>query len=170
MQNFKIYELIEQDYETIETYNQLFQFVPSSNVFLKHKAKEIELMSFGEVAELKKRALNEEVFYLLRTVFEVTDEQILKCRVTDFFPARNYVNEKLVSLIKREKMLYGQVDPKLMKAGIERLNILGDQNVLIDIGEQFGVRPSEVDQWPYAEIFSIRLKNKIVADIERSIK
>jgi hypothetical protein len=171
MINYKLYELIEQDTDTIETYNQLFSFVPPSDYFLKKQARQLELMTFGEVSELKKRALNLEIFYLVRNVFDVKEDDILKSRCTDFFPARNYINLQLENLIKREqKMLFSRMDTKLAKAGIERLNVLGDANVTIDLGQAFGVRPSEIEQWPYAEVFAIRLKNKLMSEIEMAIK
>jgi len=169
MRNYKMYELLTADEDESDRIVQLFEFVRANDTFLGNKGKRLVDMKYGEVAEIKVLVKNAETFKAFEKVFGVSEDKTLKARCDEFFPAKNYIKEQIKFIADLEKEnLTGKPDYKLEKAGVNKLNVLGDNNVAIDLGKQFACKPSEIMEWTYMDVFMVLLKNKIDHEISEA--
>ena len=85
-----------------------------------------------------------------------------------FYHSLNWIKEEIQNVYEREvQSLSSPPDSKLKDAGIDDLNIFGEMNTLIALGEKFGKAPQEIENWNYEIVFSLILHQKISSDINK---
>jgi hypothetical protein len=169
--NIKTKRLFSLETTKFEQYHNTLKLLKAKSILKGKQAKSIESLTFGEVVELKRNLSTPTIENVLRAfslVFELSDQDVLKTDVVDFYHAFNFIKEEITIIADREqKKLSSVPDEKLKSAGIEELNIFGELNTLILIGEKFGKSPQEVENWSYSLVFSLMYHDKISNDISK---
>lgn len=130
------------------------------------KCKSIWDLPFSLVDEIKERT--NDMLFLMEVFYGVKEKQLQEYRIVSFFRAFNYIKFQIESIYKAEQRLVKEPDEKLKAAGIDELSILGSFNVIDDVATAYGVRPKEVEQWSYSEIYLKTLKNSITNKIQEN--
>jgi len=149
----------------------IFKKVKGSNVLNGHKAKDFMAISFKNIEFLKDTIQNpneENILKALKIVFKFKDFENL--RLLDFYKAYNYIVEQIKTIQESEKHLQSEPSQRLVNAGIERFSIFGSLNILDDIGQRFATPPQKVEKWSYGLIFSLSLKMKYEADVQKFLE
>lgn len=149
----------------------IFQKVKSSDTLNGKKAKEFMSLKFKDVEFVKQTIQNPneiDIAKCLKIVFGFKDYNNL--RLFEFYKAYNYIIEQVKIILNSEKNLHSEPSQRLINAGIERFSIFGALNVLDDIGQRYSIAPHDVEKWTYGLIFSISLKMKYEADIQRYLE
>ena len=134
-------------------------------------AKDFMDLKFKDVEFIKQTIQNtkdKDIFKCLKIVFGIKDFDNM--RVYEFYKAWNYIIDQIKIILESEKSLHTEPSHRLVNAGVERLSIFGALNILDDIGQRYGVPPQKVENWSYGLIFSISLKMKYEADIQRNLE
>ena len=149
----------------------LFKNVKGVDMFYCSKAKEIRELSFKDVDFLKDTIMqpNEvDMFKSIRLVFGNFNPRTTK--LLQFYQAYNYIVEKIKEIWEQEKALISEPSEKLKAAGIERMQIFGNLNILDDIAQRYSKSPLEIENWSYSLIFALSLKMKYESDIQKNIE
>lgn len=169
--NISIKQLFALHSERFEQYHNTLKHLMPKPVLKGKQAKPIESLTFGEVITIKQSLNAPNIDGLLQVfslVFRLRKADILKVDVLQFYHAFNWVQEQVITINKKEqKTLTSTPDGKLKEAGIEDLNIFGELNTLIALGEKFGKAPQEVEKWAYSIVFSLMYHDKISSDINK---
>jgi hypothetical protein len=158
----------------IENYPDLipiFQKVKGSNVLYDLYSIDFMNIKFKDIEYIKSNIISPDyksIKKVLKIVFEFRDFENL--RAYEFYQAWNYITEQIKIIIESEKNLHTEPSQRLVSAGIERMSIFGALNVLDDIGQRYGVPPHKVEKWTYGLVFSLSLKMKYEADIQRYLE
>src|SRR5690606_31833169 len=73
-------------------------------------------------------------------------------------------------IIDLEKtQLHSTIDPKLINAGIRKLEVLNDFLLIDAIAKDYCYTHEEAKMLPYETVFEIQLKNKIENDIQKKL-
>ncbi len=73
-------------------------------------------------------------------------------------------------IIDLEKtQLHSTIDPKLINAGIKKMEVLNDFPLIDAIAKDYCYTHEEAKNLPYETIFEIQLKNKIENDIQKKL-
>ncbi|TYP71495.1 hypothetical protein [Aquimarina intermedia] len=171
LNHISVKEFFTLEEDQAKEYMKLQEIIKPSNEFGKYKAKKLGVLSFGQVASIKRNVLNPNYDSLIETfqlVYDVKVDQILNSDIVDFLQAFNYILESTKNLITKEnKALSSDPDFDLEMAGINRLSVFGELSTLIAIAEKFGKTPQEVEEWQYNFVLSLMIHNKIYKEIEQ---
>lgn len=169
LDNISVFQLYHLPQDHFQNYMELQGLMAAKPIFNKRRAKKIESLEFGQVAQLKRIMLNPTYQGLIdafKMVFGVKADDYKRAYVTDYFYAINHLRQSVTELIEKEqKALKSEPDMFMEMAGAERLNMFAELNTLVDLGKQFGKSPEEVERWPYSMVFALVLHNKITAEI-----
>ncbi|UAB85696.1 hypothetical protein INR75_06690 [Zunongwangia sp. SCSIO 43204] len=139
--------------------------------FVNRKPSQLGLLSYGQVASLKKYFANpkyETIYKAFDMVFKVKQSTFNGADVVDFLYSLRWLKQEINKIVEREiKMFAGDLDPVLEEAGINRLTMFGELNSLKELGKQFGIRPKEIADWSYNEVFSLLLHDKVQAEVQK---
>ena len=167
-----VYKLFKLQNESFEEYHNLLKHLEPKPI--KRKGKIISSLTdltFGEVAGLKMSFSDtsfESMRDVFKTVFGLKKFEFLNVDVINFYHALNWIREEMQSIYERERHnLTSTPDAKLKDAGIEDLNMFGELNTLIALGEKFSKPPQEVENWNYNLVFSLMLHQKVSNDINK---
>jgi hypothetical protein len=171
LRNISTKKLFALQTERFEQYHNTLKHLKAKPILKGKEAKPIESLTFGEVISIRHNLQNptiDGIFEVFNLVFGLNRKELLKANVIQFYHAFNWVQEQILSITKREqKKLTSSPDEKLKSAGIEDLNIFGELNTLIALGEKFGKAPQEVEKWTYSFVFSLMYHDKISSDINK---
>lgn len=163
----KLFKLSPEGFD--EYHNTLKNLVPKPEI-KGHQANDIYELSFSEVSWLKtfiKDTSFENFLKAYELVFGISENLFLKADVVEFYHSFNWLQNEILELIEGESALSSEPDEKWKDAGIEDLNVFGELNTLITIGEKYGVPPHEVEKWSYNLVFTYALHNKMNSDVNK---
>lgn len=173
LEKIPVHKLFKLEYNSFEQYHNVLKHLQP--IAIKRKGKSIASMTdltFGEVTEVKMNlqdASFDNMKEIFKTVFRLKKYEFLNIDVLEFYHALNWIREEIQSIYENEKQNLSQApDPKLVEAGIEDLNIFGELNTLIALGEKFGKAPQEVENWNYNLVFSLMLHQKISGEVSKN--
>lgn len=149
--------------------HEVCRFQKASNQIRKKEAKPLFKQEFRLVAELKETFSSFDVGGFVKAfkeLFGMSEREFFTLNIKDFYTAFNWIGDQLKMVYEVEKELQGDVDTKLIQAGVEKLNIFKELNILIAIGEKFSKPPHEVEKWSYEMVFSLTLHDKISNEIQ----
>lgn len=161
----------EQDIKliTANQFNLLKKTAKRTDTLKDIKGTDLIYMPYGFVKEELPDLLSEgdfkNIFMRLFKKLNVT-----KLNVQEAVSALLWVIDSLEKIVKVEQdYLVSHPDPDLMNAGINRLNELGELNVLDAVAQRFRYRIEEVRAMPYYEVFNFQRKMKLENDIQKDL-
>lgn len=171
LQKISFKQLFQLQNEKFEEYHNVLQYLEAIPIKGKNKIESITDLTFGEVAIIKmclQEPSYQNIIEIFKTIFGLEENQIHKIDVVKFYHSLNWIKEEVQNVYDREvQSLSSPPDSKLKDAGIDDLNIFGEMNTLIALGEKFGKAPQEIENWNYEIVFSLILHQKISSDINK---
>lgn len=171
LDNISVKQLYQLPQEDFQNYMELQDIMRAKPIFNKYKAKKIESLEFGQVAQLKRITLKptyEGLINAFKMVYGCRTGQYQNANVVDYFYAINHIKQSVTALINKEqRTLVGEPDMFMEMAGAERLNIFAELNTLVLLGKQFGKSPEEVERWPYSMVFALVLHGKVSGEVQK---
>lgn len=170
VEKINVSKLFSLPSDKFEEYHSMCQFQKSKNVLRGKVCNTIMSLRFVDVSDIKENfeSMNVNgIISSLRLAFGLKENEILHTDVVEFYQAFNWMQEELDRIYKAEKKLNSQPESKLKEAGINELDIFGNLNSLIAIGEKFATPPHEVEKWSYSLVFSLIYHNKISNEIQK---
>ena len=168
MENIRLYQFLLLDETEADRYLGVFQHIKPDDRIGKLKAKRLHELSFGEVLTIKKCATKDDYIEPFLIVFGISERKLTRIRVTEFFRAFNWIRDELTVLIEREKLLNSEPEPEMIEAGIERLDIFKEMNLVIPLSKDYSLHPYTIFDWRYQTIFTLLHHGKISAEIDRN--
>lgn len=168
--DISVKELFTLESNKFDAYNDLLQNLNGKNVAAGKTAKDIYQLPYCSVSSLKGFMQSPSLpgfISVFKLVFDVDEKEFLKMKATEFYYSFNWLQNQIIELVEGEKRLESEPDENWKLAGIERLNIFGELNTLINIGKQYSKSPQEIEQWTYELVFTLALHNKIDGDINK---
>lgn len=165
---FKLFQLQTSEFEKYHIVLKHLNPIPDV-IPMKNKIESITDLTFGEVASIK-MLLAEPNYNNLVEIYKIIFglEDLITVDVVQFYHSINWIKNELEDIYNREvENLTSTPDSKLKDAGIEDLNIFGELNTLIMLGEKFSKSPQEIENWNYNLVFSLTLHQKISNDINK---
>ena len=74
----------------------------------------------------------------------------------------------IIELEQRE--LKSSIDPKLINAGVKKMDVLGEFPLIDSIAKDYAYTHEEAKMLPYETVFEIQLKNKIENDVNKKLE
>jgi len=111
----------------------------------------------------------EEAFSLIVPELELKEIQ----KADNYSKASFYfwVLDQYKLIIELEKNnLKSSIDPKLINAGIKKMEVLGDFPLIDSIARDYNYTHDEAKMLPYETVFQIQLKNKIENDVNKKLE
>lgn len=82
-----------------------------------------------------------------------------------------WILEQYDKINQMEKVqLKTTIDPKLINAGVRKLEVLEDFNLIDTIAKDYNYTHKDAELLPYEVIFSIQLKSKIEGDVQEKMR
>ena len=82
-----------------------------------------------------------------------------------------WILEQYDKINQMEKVqLKTTINPKWINAGIRKLEVLEDFNLIDTITKDYNYTHKDAELLPYAVIYSIQLKNKIIGDVQAKMR
>lgn len=138
------------------------------------KIKPFREMQYKQVIELKNvlRGQKNIDLVLIKTVslfsdLQISDKDIEKANLKEFFQTINQINEQFEDIYRLEKSLQGYTDVDLSNAGADQMNQFGDLNVIDSLAGGDILKWKEVLQLDWWDVYNKLLKDKIEQDIQR---
>ena len=170
----KLKDLGKIDLEKLAVHFTMVQSVKSTPYINRYKAKDLYELEYGEVVLIKQYLTSpdtksiEEVF---KIVFECPSKLLYDHTLNQYFGAMNWVVAEIEQIQKQEvKQLSREPSDKMKIAGIHRLNIFGELNVLVSLAKEFNTTPQEVEKWTYSTVFALILRSNIEAEITNELQ
>lgn len=152
-------------------YDIVFDMIEAENRFNGHRCF-FDSLTFDEVSVIRRTFIAptiEDLKFVFRICYGERD--FFDCSIIDFFRAKKFLDDKIVEITKLEtKLIQSIPDPKVVAAGLDRLNKYGEMNTKIDLGAQFGKSPEEIGRWKYIDVLFIRARNNDINEIQKAIK
>lgn len=157
IKNISVKSLFNLPEDRFELYHDILKYLKPMPRLGKRSAKDIETLTFGEVVSIR-QGLNDPdadvVIEMFCLVFGIKKTNVLNSNVIDFYHAFNWIKDQIIEINDREQnKLSSAPDGKLKEAGIEELNVFGELNTLIALGEKFGKSPEEIKSGRIALFF-----------------
>ena len=164
----KLFQLKPQKFEEYHNVLKHLEAIPMKG---KKQIESITDLTFGEVAAIK-MLLQEPNFLniveIFKIIFELEQKDLFKIDVIQFYHSINWIKQEVQAVYDREvENLTSTPDSKLKDAGIDELNIFGEMNTLIMLGEKFSKAPQEIENWNYNLVFSLMLHQKISSEVNK---
>ena len=105
---------------------------------------------------------------LFQIVFKCSNDEFLNAEITDYFPARNYIDNTFKIIIDNENVLAKGSNVNITKwqmAGGDRLNQFNKTISLDQLAERYGMYPFDLGKKPYSEIFYLISKVKTINEV-----
>jgi hypothetical protein len=169
IENIKLRKLWELPEKKQTSYLNVLQCLKARSKLGKYKLHEFETLPYADVVLIEKYYESGTYDDCLKAMGLATKKDPLLIDhfgVVEFSHAWNYIGDQLEYINSRKKMLIKQPKQIMLDAGIEKLNMFGELNVLTAIAKDFSTTPFEVEQWPWGFVFTLQLKNKIESDIQ----
>ena len=171
LQKISFKQLFQLQNDKFEEYHNVLQYLEEIPIKGKKKIESITDLTFGEVATIKmylQETSYQNIIEIFKLIFGLEENQIHKIDVVNFYHSLNWIKKEVQNIYDREiQSLSSPPDSKLKDAGIDDLNIFGEMNTLIALGEKFGKAPQEIENWNYEIVFSLILHQKISAEINK---
>jgi hypothetical protein len=171
MENIKFKEFIQVSPELEEKYLRVFKFMKGADsVKLNgrtYRSKPLIELTFNEVSLLKKKLADGQLPSIFQGTFGITPDQIMDIYVVEFFKGFNFIRDEMAGIAKMEEKLSGRPDPVLDEAGIEKMKIFKELNVLIPLARKYGIMTEDVAEWSYGKVFQELLYDKYSSEIEQ---
>jgi len=94
-------------------------------------------------------------FRAIQAAFGLTADQQMHCRIFDYYAALRFLEQDLMAIIEKEKMIRTKPDPDLKAAGIDRLNKYGDVLTIDSLARTYHCSWEEIGRWKYSKIYTI---------------
>lgn len=169
------------DLENPQPYINLFTHVKEKKEFkfygLRHKAIEVNDMTFDDVASVRKRLSKQkiepdDIIYIFSKFFALRLPKWLYwgLRVTTFYPCYNFIINSIKKLAEAEQAHWTpeNVDSDFKKAGSSNLSKFAEYSVAAEIAEKYGFKPSDIFEWKYSEVFIEVARNTAHSDVMRN--
>lgn len=157
--------------DKFDKYHRVLKHLDPIQLHGKKQLESLTDLTFGEVTGIKmnlKHSSFNNMIDIFKTIFGLEQKEIYKVDVVQFYHALNWIKEEIQAIYEREvQSLSSTPDSKMKDAGIDDLNIFGEMNTLIMLGEKYGKAPQEIENWNYNLVFSLMLHQKISSDINK---
>lgn len=168
MRNIRLYQYYQLDEREAVLYASVFKFATPSDRLGSFQAKKLTSLPYGEVNQIKRMAEASDYPGVFEKVFGISQRRLLLMRVKPFFMALNWLRQELEQLLERESHLMSVQDPKMVEAGVDRLKVFKEMNVLIPLSKEYGKTPEEIASWPYSTVFTLLYYEKVSGEIEKA--
>ena len=105
---------------------------------------------------------------LFGVVWGCSKEDFFNAEITDYFPARNYIDNTFKLIIENESVLAKGSNVNVTKwqmSGGDRLNQFNNVISLDQLAERYGLYPFELGKKPYSEIFYLISMVKTINEV-----
>ena len=141
------------------------------------KAKDINDMTFDDVTVIRKKLSKQlitpdDITYVFQKFYpsRLPKRVYLGLRVSKFYPCYNYILNAIRKITEAEKTHWTPhyVDADYKKAGSDNLSKFAEYSIAAEIAEKYGIKPMEVFNWKYSEVFIEISRNVAQSDVMRS--
>lgn len=164
-------DLFKLEPQKFQEYHDVLKFLKAIPLKSKKQIESITDLTFGEVAAIKiclQDLKLKNIAEIFKITFELKEKKLLEIDVVQLYHSINWIKKEIEFIYNRElENLTSASDSKLKEAGIDDLNIFGEMNTLIALGEKFGKSPQEIENWNYEIVFSLMLHQKISNDVNK---
>lgn len=169
-----MYNITVKKYTTLKDsfkYDSVLNHVRGVNEFCGKKC-DIMSMPYTNVKHCIKLLGNVKNFdyiaEIFELVFEVTQEDFYNAKITDYFKAKNHINEVFRLIVENENRLAkgGNTDVgKWKMAGGDKLANYDAVLPLDQLAERYGGYPFDLGRRPYSEIFYLMAMTKTLNEV-----
>ena len=166
--------------EDTSEYDIFIEAMTPVNKFCKNPCNTNNL-TYNEI-EVMKKILSAPTFSTLKELFILIyrikgdidtspDQLFYNEKILTFFAAKNYIQEFMMKLIKKEQE-WLHIEPSEKHQMVNAQERIAPFSFLISkmgIAEKYGVKPKEVGNWKYTEVFSILVATKVKEDLNYEI-
>jgi len=122
--------------------------------------------TFDEVAFIK-QYIND--FNHVEKIFDICFKNL---KINDLYlfevlAWRKWVINEVDTILDLESRISNAIEPELELAGIDELNKFKEWNTKIDLGSQFGVKPQDIGDWKWQDVFVIMWRNSTVTRVQK---
>lgn len=171
LKKISVRQLYRLEISKFEKYMNLKNVLNSKPNFGRHAPTPLMKLSYGNVKQILRNFSEpsyESILESFTFVYGVSEHEYLIQDVVSYFYALNWVEQEAVKIIENErKALKRTEDPILTMAGVERMAIFGELPTLIDLGQRFGKKPEEIEEWTYGTVFSIQAHDKVQHEVSK---
>ena len=168
IENIKLKQLWSLPIEKQQSYLNILQCLKSKNKIGKYKIYDLEELPYADVVLIQSH-FHSAMYDDCLTAMSLSTKQpkifIEKFCIVEFSHGWNYISDMISEINKKMQLLVKPPKPMLIDAGIEKLNMFGELNVLTALAKEYSTTPFEVEQWPWGFVYALQLKNKIESDI-----
>ena len=166
-------ELLQQDKETIYEVTLLCSTQKPIDTIFDTKCRPIYKMRYENVIEIKdlwkSNAFMEIVLYLLKENGKSIEEsELLTLRADHYYFFISFIREELIRISNMENELYAPPSSDLMLAGIDRLNVFEDANVIDSLASGDLLKWEKITKLPYEMVYTKLMMNKVHNEIKES--
>lgn len=165
IKNYRLKEFLKQPQGLIDEYTYILRYLMP--VETKNPLMQLPLIEVDNI----KTNLEADLLKIVATVQGITEKQVLKLKILDFFAIVNSIRNQIETIIRAEQKLQSQYpDQKWeMVGGGEKMAKFGIYNTTIALAEQFNTTPQEIEKWQYSHVFTILLHNVTRHDLQHQM-
>ena len=143
----------------------------------KIKARDVNDMTFDEVSVIRKKLSKQlitpdDILHVFRKFFpsRLPKRAYLMLRVSKFYPCYNHILNTIRKIAEAENVHWqpNNVDLDWKKAGSENLSKFAEYSIAAEIGEKYSIKPTDILEWKYGEVFIEVARNVAQSDVQRS--
>ncbi len=144
-----------------------------SNELNGYKSKEITELSFIDVSEVIPQLIRDlefESVFLMCLNFGKRKMNLAQVESYDNYEKLYFlawIIEELRNIAKMEKdYLFSTPSKKMLTSGADKLNVLGNFNIIDEIAKKYNYTHKEVEMLSYDTVFKIQWRDKIMNDVK----
>lgn len=150
-----------------ETFRVILEHTPPCDTIAGYRVADLTEVEFDKVMTLSEQAAAMTPFELVAMAVAVEEKALLKCPAGEFMGFLKHLINELEKIEKLLQLLSREPDPDWIRAGIERLNLFGKDNVYYAMS----VKPAdwEIDgKTPFYLMHKKLLMDKIHGEIKEN--
>lgn len=160
IKNITLSEFFSKSQKDFYRVDNIMNSVNPVNSFLG-KTFSLDVVSYEQFKSIQKLLKDGNTFEHISSIFSlafgVTKEEFFSARISDYYPAKNFIVNKVKESIETESKLLGggvkNIDWE--QAGGNRLDVFGKITPLVKLGKIYGMFPDEVGKKPYNWVITL---------------
>jgi hypothetical protein len=171
----RLIEVLALSEEEIKDVVILSKMIPKT-VPLLFKTKEFKLLTFGQVLYFKNlisthKSINTEFICKLAkdNGSDFSEKDLEKADAKNYFRTVNFIEDQFDIINSMQKRLETETDDKLINAGIEKLNVFGELNVIDVLAGGDILKWKKVLKLAWIDVYNKLYKNKIEQEIRDNL-
>lgn len=173
IENITMAEFFSLPAQQMQQQYDLLRNLRESDVLSGHKAEKMDMQPYSVIVKLKKllqQQTAQTLTQVVELVFKISREQQIFIRLTDYFPALNYIVNGTEQIARMEmNRLSSPPRDELLASGIERMNAYGDLVTIDTLAGGDILKWSQVEAMPWRYIFTKLCMEKDRAEIQDNV-